>query len=256
MKITLIKNLSGVTGGCISTILGTAVCPMCGSKIPVEVANSGDQKESAWFIYHEKLGGGYCPGSEIDAIKLEKMAGLISEIKKLGFIVADIINRDPAGEAQKIIAYLLGRACYVVVDFSDGDFLEIEVTGQFLPDIISENKNDELFDNIPLNDKNSRGSQYTNGYCSDLLEKGFFCKGHKCKRQEISLALSSFLISTQDSLAEQFRCHYILMWFASACVCQSNSYDEETASAINRSVADKFPAEMFSADTELITEVR
>jgi hypothetical protein len=150
MKITPIKNSRGVAGGCIDIILSTVVCSMCGSSVPVEVANPGDQKESAWFIYHEKLGGGYCPGSEIDAIKLEKMAGLISEIKKLGFIVADIINRDPAGEAQKIIAYLLGRACYVVVDFSDGDFLEIEVTGQFLPDIISENKNDELFDNIPL----------------------------------------------------------------------------------------------------------
>jgi len=255
MKIKPIKNPEGILGGYIDTILGTAVCPMCGSKIPVEIARTGDSKKSAWFIYHEKLGGGYCPGSKINASKLEKMAGLISEIKKLGFVVVDIINRDLTGEEQKIIAHLPGRACYVSIKYI-GNSLEIEVVGQFLLDVISENKGDELFDDIPLNDKNSRGSQYTNGYCSDLLEKGFFCKGHKCKRQEISLALSSFLISTQDSLAEQFRCHYILMWFASACVCQSNSYDKETASAINRSVADKFPAEMFSADTELITEVR
>ncbi len=258
MKITPIKNSRGVAGGCIDTILGTAVCPMCGSSSPVEVASPSDQKESAWFIYHEKLGGGYCPGSEINAIKLEKMAGLISEIKKLGFIVADIINRDPTGEAQKIIAHLPGKACLLQVDCQKGEFVWAAIEGQLKPwtlvysmDFMNQ-WTDLPFIQMACNSTKIKEEDLC------IAEQGKFLWGTfiGVPQDKWLMVVRQFLDCHRDDLAKKFTTSFLILYFARQCPCNLSSFSKETASAINRSVADKFPAEMFSADTELITEVR
>ncbi len=260
MKITPIKNSRGVAGGYGWLILGTAVCPMCGSSMPVEVANPGDQKESAWFIYHEKLGGDYCPGSEINAIKLEKMAGLISEIKKLGFIVADIINHDPAGEEQKIIAYLPGKACFSEINCKKGKFIGATIEGQLRPWTLVGSMN------------------FMNKWTIVRLTQ-MACNSTKIKEEDLCIAeqgkfswgtfiganqdkwigiVKQFFNCHRDDLAKKFTTSHLILYIARQCPCDDalSSFSKETANAINKSVAGRLPAEMFSTGTKLITEVR
>lgn len=254
MEIKRVKNPEDISGGCVDTVLGTIQCPICKQQMFVEVATVGDPKETAWFIYHEKLGSGYCPGSEIVVSKLRVMKKIIIGIQELGFVIIDIINHDPVGKKQKIIAYLPEKACYIDVNFKDSELVNAEVVGQLQKYTLV--KSSEFVDDwasFYMACSTTRISEN----CIPVVAQGRFTLSttDKLSATEWLSAISQFLGSYRDDIAEYFFCSQISCLFARHCLCgdTKSSYDKETAIAINKSIASRFPSTMFADGVKKVT---
>lgn len=252
MEIKLIQNLGRTLGGCAKTVLGITLCPICNRQMCIEVAKTGDSVNSAWFIYHEKLGGGYCPGSCVNAKKLQTMAKMIKVIQDLGFVIADIINYDPAGEVQRVIAYLPGKACLLVANFKDGKFVSASMEGQlrygtkiqskdFCEEWTNHNKN-----TIMLCSSTQAILPPKVGAVNVNLQGKFFWTS-KC--QEWFEVLKDFLHRRKEDVSEKFRHPYNSIQHARRFVKHSlvdkNAYNFIIAGEINQRTVDKLPKKMF-----------
>ncbi len=254
-----IKKINPIAGRCIETILGTVRCPVCENQMCIEVSNAGDHQSSARFIYHEKLGGGYCPGSEVNAEKLQAMTEIIVGIQNLGFVIADIINYDPAGEVQRIIAYLPDRAMFMLGNVIDGRLITASITGQL--------RQSTLVDSSEFVNKWTMKGEVQVTCHATRIDEGYLCIEDQGLFVVDKSPLSSFdrwiqivkklIDQHKKDLALYFCCNCIVFYFARCCPCDNNtSYSKELASVINKSVANKLPKTMFSGNTRLITKVR
>lgn len=259
MKITPIKNPGGIPEGCAETVPGMTPCPVCKRQMCIDVAKFGDSPDTAQFIDHEKLGGGYCPGSYINAKKLQAMTEAIQAIQDPGFVIADIINFDPAGGVQRLIAYLPDKACCIVADFKDGKFIFVGTEGQL--QMRTSVDSDGFVDK--WSDHNFRmtcwGTNINEKYLNIREQGKFFWDNLSLIGFDKWIRkMNKFLKIHREDLSKQFYCDSVLCYFARhySCGDEADSYDAEIASIINQNVADRFPAGMFSFNTKLITEVR
>jgi hypothetical protein len=252
MIITPIKNPGEIPGGCVKTVLGTAECPACGSQVYVEVANVGDHQNLAWFIYHERLGGGYCPGSESNVEKLQAMEKIIKAVQNLGFVIADIINYDPAGEVHRMIAYLSDKALYMAINFENGELISSIAEGQLQYGTRTNSKDfckewtDHASDTIMGCSNTQAVLSPRAGAINGNLQGKFFWTS---KHQEWFEVLEDFVHKYKKDISRKFKHPYDSIELARSFVKYSsdnnNDYSFKIASEINQSIINKFPEKMF-----------